>query len=115
MKLDLNNNGVDDLEELSTFIRDIGTDLLEDAAAAWEWLKQEAKKITALFADAMVVIKAAVLKALGDVLTRPLGEIVADTLTILYREARHIAEVVSSDFITALIGLTSAPRLVEAK
>lgn len=110
--MDLNKDGKDDLQQLRTFIEDVGTDLLETANAAWEWLKAELAKLTA---RALAVLKSAIQSALASAgAGRPLGEVVADTLTILYREARDIFDEFKSDVVQAMVGLTVARRPVIA-
>lgn len=109
--MDLNNNGKDDVQELKdaagTFLTAVGHDLVAAAEAAWEWLKAELAKLSA---QALAMLKAAVVEAFGNG-DRPLGEVVADTLTILYREARELADEIKSDVVTALVGLTTRPAL----
>lgn len=109
--MDINQDGKDDIQQLKDFLSDVGTDLLENAAAAWEWLKNELAKIKQLFADGLEIIKAAINQAIGQFGSRPLGELVADTLTILANTAKHIFDVTKSDVLTALIGLT-APKAI---
>lgn len=105
--IDLNKNGKDDIEEIKEWATDVATDLMAGAARVWEWVKAEAARIEALFTGAMSVIKAALQKAMGDVQADPksVGQIVADTLTILAREARHLLDEIKSDFLVALQGL----------
>lgn len=105
---DLNQNGVDDLTELKTFIQTVGTDLLQDAGEAWQWLLAELAKLAK---EALDALKTAIQQALGSAASgKPVGEIVADTLTILYRDFETLAAQISSDVVTALVGLTTAPK-----
>jgi hypothetical protein len=105
---DFNQNGIDDLQELRSFIQNVGTDLLEDAHAAWEWLLAELAKLAK---EALDALKTAIQQALGSAASgKPISEIVADTLTILYRDFETLAAQISSDVVTALVGLTTAPK-----
>jgi len=106
--MDINQNGVDDIVELRAFIQNVGTDLLEDAQQAWEWVKSEVAKLAK---EAWAALKTAIQQAMGSIgAGKPLGEVVADTLTILYRDFQQFAAEISSDLITALVGLTTVRK-----
>lgn len=105
--MDLNKNGVDDIEEIKASLHDATTDLMAGVARVWDWVKAEAARIEALFTGSLAVIKNAVLRAIGQAEADPktIGQIVADTLNIIAREARHLLEEVKSEFLIALTGL----------
>lgn len=108
--MDLNNNGKDDVQELKeaagAFIHDAEKSLEDAATAGWHWLQNELAKLTD---EVKTDLKAALVQAAGD--DKPIGEVVADTLTILARDGMDLVEQVGSDVIEALAGLTTVkPR-----
>jgi hypothetical protein len=105
--MDLNKNGIDDIEEIKKYVADKTTDLMTGVAHVWDWVKAEAARIEALFEGSLQTIKDAVLRAIGSAEADPktIGEIVADTLNIIAREATHLLEEVKSEFLIALTGL----------
>lgn len=105
--MDLNNNGKDDIQEIKDWFWAEETKLMDGAARIWDWVKAEAARIEALVEGAWATIKDALKEAIGDILADPksIGQVVADTLTIIARTSMALLNEVKSDFLTALAGL----------
>lgn len=105
--LDLNRNGRDDFLEIKDGV-------LEAVTSAGAWLAGE---IAGLLPGVQQALNDALNTAKGTGATKPIGEIVADTLTILYNEGHDIfneasdevkagAKEIKSSVIEATAGLT---------
>lgn len=109
--LDLNRNGKDDFLE-------IGDGILEAVEQAGSWLRGE---IAGLLPATQEVFSGALDIAKGEAgKAKPIGEVVADTLTILFNEGHDLftsaadevkaeAKTISSSVIEAAAGLTLQP------
>lgn len=114
--MDLNNNGKDDIQEIKDWFWAEETKLMDGAARIWDWVVAEANRIESLIEGAWTAIKAALKEAIGDILADPksIGQVVADTLTIIARTSMAVVNEVKSDFLTALAGLAMPVTVLPA-
>jgi len=87
------------------FIQNVETDLVQDAEAAYTWLKAE---YALLSPEIKADLKAAMALAVETALSGASGgSIVADTLTALYADGASVLNQVKSQVVTASVGLTT--------
>lgn len=93
--------------DFQSFIQSTETTIVQDAEAAYAWLKAELAKLEPTVA---ADLKAAVQEAVKDVLENGDGltVTVADVLDVLARDGEEILAQVKSDVVSAVVGLTTA-------
>lgn len=92
--------------DAKAFIQNVETDIVQDAEAAYTWLKAE---YALLSPEVLADLKAAIGIALNAALSgASTGSIVADTLTALYADGAAVLSQVKSQVVVASVGLTTA-------
>lgn len=98
--------GAEIVADAKAFIQRAETTIVDDAEAAWSWLKNELAALEPAVLDALkVAVATAVTEALS---TGSSGSAVTDTLNILARDGMDVLNKVKSDVVTAVVGLTAA-------
>lgn len=91
---------------VKAFVQEVETDIVEDAEAAWGWLKAEFDKLEPeILADLKAAIQIALTEALSG---GSAGSVVTDVLNILARDGMEVLNAVKTDVLVATVGLTTA-------
>lgn len=101
--IDINQDGIDDIQQIKEFVIGIADD-------AWNALLEALRN---MIPKAVAALRAAALTVINGIVEhRPFGEIVADVFTVLYREFKDVADQIESRVVSSYMALVHGPALV---